>query len=471
MFMGMSGQQRQEMRVSPSLIQYTHILQLSGIELRDLIMQELEENPALNLDETPLCPACGDPLRRDGSCLRCSRGERLSEREAANLIEPEDPDESFDLLTLLADQRSLHEHLLEELGVLLDDADMPIAEFLVGELDDRGFLAMPLDMVARSLEVDESEVEHVLAALQSVGPIGLGARDLRECLLIQLRRWEDLGEGYPLVRRLVEDHLDDLGHGRYGQLARKLGVDSDEILAARDFIRSHLRPYPIAESIDLEPWERESGPGAVAPDVIVRPKEPEEGRSESDGYRIEVVESRRYHLSVNPMYDELAIEVSKDPAAARKQHISEEEGEVLQAQVRRAEAFLSHIRERRDTMHKVTQWVMQYQVAFLEKGPRYLRPLTRAEVAEALDLHESTISRATKDKYVMLPNRQVVPYATFFKAALSVHDVLREIIEGEDEPLSDAALAKLLTERGHKISRRTVTKYREQMGILASNLR
>lgn len=465
MFMGMSGEQRQEMRVSPSLIQYTQILQLSGIELRDLIMQELDENPALNLDETPLCPACGDPLRRDGSCYRCQRGERLAEREARELVEPEDPDEAFDVFSLLADQRSLHEHLLDELAMLLDAADMPIAEFLVGELDERGFLGMPVDMVAASLKVDEADVERVLAALQAVGPIGLGARDLRECLLIQLARWEAQGERFPLARRLIEAHLEDLGHGRYGQLARALDATHEEILAAREFIRGHLRPYPIAESIDLAPWERETGPGAVAPDVIVRPA------GDGTGYRIEIVESRRYHLSVNPLYDALALRVAEGGEAAKASHVTEAESEVLQAQVRRAEAFLSHIHERRQTMRKVTAYVLQRQLAYLESGPRQLAPLTRAEVAEALELHESTISRATKDKYVMLPNRQVVPFATFFKAALSVQDLLREIIDGEEKPLSDAELAERLAERGQPISRRTVTKYRKQMGILPSTLR
>jgi RNA polymerase sigma-54 factor len=465
MFMGMSGEQRQDMRVSPSLIQYTHILQLSGIELRDMIMQELEENPALRLDETALCPACGDPLRRDGSCYRCQRGERLAEREARELVEYEDPDDTFDLLTSLADQRSLHEHLLSELAMMLEAEDMPIGEFLVGELDERGFLGMPLDMVAASLKVDEARVERVLAVLQAVGPIGVGARDVRECLLIQLARWEDAGESFPLVRRLVSEHLDDLGHARYGQLSRTLGVSHDEILAAREFIRGHLRPYPIVESLDMEPWERETGPGAVAPDVIVR------AADDGEGYTIEVVDSRRYRLSVNPVYDQLAETIARDPEAVKREHMKAEEGELVQGQVRRAQAFLSHIRERRDTMVKVAAYVMERQAAFLKHGPRQLVPLTRAEVAEALDLHESTISRATKDKYVMLPNRQVLPFGHFFKAALSVKDLLREIVDLEPRPYTDSELADILAERGYPISRRTVTKYRLAMGILASNLR
>mgnify|MGYP000896952733 FL=1 len=463
MYLGMGGHQRQEMRISPSLIQYTQILQLSGPELRDIIMQELEENPALRLVERPICPACGDPLRPDGLCYRCRRGEHLERAEARSLIEADDPDEAYDALMAVPDQASLEEHLLFELGAVLNRDDMGIAEFLVGELNERGFLETPLDLVAQSLAVPLQQVEAVLEALQQVGPLGIGARSVTECLTIQLSRLEEQMGPLPLVRQLILEGLEDLAAGRYTQLARRFGVEQADVIEARNLIRDHLRPYPITEDIDLDIWERGSTMGVAAPDVIIRPGK------DGESFLIEVVESRRLQLSINPLYDDLASS-PQGPGQSRR-GLSAQEQRQIQEQVKRAQNFLGFVQERRNTLERVTVYVAARQASFLLEGPRGLCPLTRAEVAEALGLHESTISRATKDKFVMLPNHRVVPYGMFFQAALSAQDALRALVEGEPHPYTDSELADLLAAQGHPMSRRTVTKYRRHMGILPSHLR
>jgi RNA polymerase sigma-54 factor len=467
MGMGMGQGQRMDMRPSPSLIQFTEILQLSGTELQTVIEQAVAENPALELAELDLCRACGDPLLPDGSCLRCRRGEDLAGAAAGELFEPDSESEERDFITHIADQRNLHEHLLIELAVVLDPEDMPIAEYLVGELDDRGFLETPLDLAARSLDVPLERVEHVLAVLQSVGPLGLGARSVEECLRIQLDGWEEAGVTCPLARTLATGHLEALGRGQYSQLARQIGVSHDDIIVARDFIRTHLRPYPIADESAIGPWERqEEGTSFIAPDVVIRPST---GQAGEGGFVIEIIESRRYRLSINPIYRDLVGRI--ETGAATGPGLSAKEGAHIQAQVNQARQFLGHIHDRRETMRRVTAYVMTRQLDFLRHGPRHLLPLTRAEVAEALSLHESTVSRATAGKYVLLPSRQIVPYSTFFKAALSVQDVLRELVADEPRPLTDTELAQALADRGYPIARRTVAKYREQMGILPSSLR
>lgn len=459
MGMGMSGQQRQEMRISPSLIQYSHILQLSGAELRDLILQELDKNPALALEERALCPACGDPLTMGGRCLRCGRGEGLAEA-AARAQREADEEEPLEALLAIADQPSLQEHLLQELAAVLPASDLAIAEFLVGELDERGFLDVPLGLVASSLGIAESRVEAVLGALQHAGPLGVGARSVEECLSLQLERLEEVLGPQPLLRRLIAEHLSDLAAGRYAQLARQLQVTPDAILEARELIRAHLRPYPITETADLASWERARPAASAMPDVLIR-------GLPSGGYRIEVLESRRFQLSVNPLFQDLAV----GSRPRQEGGLSAGEQQRLQEQVRAAENFLGFIQDRRSTLERVTAYVIGRQSAFLREGPRQLQPLTRAEVAQALDLHESTISRATKDKYVMLPNRRVVPFSAFFQAALPVHEALRQLVDDEARPYTDTELAELLAAAGHPISRRTVTKYRLQLGILPSNLR
>lgn len=457
MGMGFGQEQRMNMRPSPSLIQFTEILQMTGLELHDLILQEVAENPALELEE--MDPAEGP--------------EELLQRqliESAQRALQEHDEEEFDVFRTVPDQRSLQEHLLMELAAVLPHEDLPVAEFLVGELDERGFLDTTVARVARSFELPEARVDRVLDALQAVGPLGLGARTVEECLRIQLDRWEEAGVHHPVARAIVTEHLEDLAQGRYSAIASALDVSYDEVIGGRDFIRSHLRPYPIAESTDIAPWQRQTGPGAVAPDVIVR-------YDAEDRIEIEVTDSRRHHLRLSPAYVRLVatLEPSKEPAEQPgpepAESLSAEERQHVATQLGRAQRFLSHIRERRVTMLRVATYVMRRQEAFLRRGPRELKPLTRAQVAEALDLHESTISRATAGKYVMLPNRQVVPYATFFKAALSAQDVLRELVEAEESPLTDAELVELMAERGYPLARRTVAKYRKQMGILPSTLR
>lgn len=461
MQMGMGFGQHMELRPSPSLIAFTEILQLSGLDLQQMILAAVAENPALELTEAEVCPACGDVLLPDGSCYRCRRGEDLASGAAQALVEVEE--DEGDLLARVADQRTIQEYLLVELATMLDETDLPIAEYLVGELDERGFLDEPLDLAAASLGVPLARVEAVLQALQSVGPLGIGARSVEECLQLQLDRWAEVGVDHPLARALVIHHLEDLARGKYGQLARALGVDHEAVLAARDFIRSHLRPYPIAERADLVPWDRQTGPGLIAPDVVVR-------LGPNDEVEVEIVESKRYGLALDPAYRELAarIESGSGPSPAE---LSARDRQHIQDHVGRARQFLTHIRERRATMRRVATYVMARQEAFLRHGPRHLVPLTRAEVAEALDLHESTVSRATAGKYVLLPSRHVVPFGTFFKVALSVHDVLREIIQHEPHALTDTELAEELQARGYGVARRTVAKYRDQMGILPSSLR
>jgi RNA polymerase sigma-54 factor len=461
MSMDLGYGQYMQLRPSPSLIQFTEILAMTSLDLEQLIHREVAENPALDLNEVDLCPACGDPLLGNGRCYRCGRGDDLARQARRELIEPED--EPLDALNRIADQRSLAEHLLVEAATALADEDLAIAEYLIGELNDRGFLETPLEDIAAALEVDVARVEAVLMVLQAVGPAGVGARSVQECLLLQLAQWEEVGVTQPLARQLVTSHLDDLAQGRYGQLARDLEVTYDDIIAARDFIRGHLRPYPVAERVDLALWEHEVGPGFVAPDVIVK-------TGKDGGFEVEIVESRRYVLSISPLYRQLVerLETGAPDAAVK---LSRRERQHIRAQVMRAREFLTHVQERRNTMARVAAYVMACQTAYLQHGPRHLVHLTRAEVAEALDLHESTVSRATAGKYVLLPSRQVVPFGHFFKAALSVQDVLRELVDNETEPLTDSQLADELSKRGFSVARRTVAKYRTQMGILPSSLR
>ncbi len=451
-------EQRFDQRPSPTLVTFTQILALSSYDLQQAIHLEISDNPALEIVENEYeCLRCGERLVV-GICPRC---DGLGDDDWQDFMRARQYDEDFDPFTLIASQMSLAEALMRELIAILEQEDYFIAEYLIGSLDDSGLLDTTTKEVAATLGVDEERVLQVLEMVQSVGPLGVGARNVRECLDIQLRRWEELGEAPEWVRPIIERFLVELGEGKYGYIASQLGIEYDEVIEARDFIRNHLRPFPIVDVPEAEHWRSVNDTPFVAPDIVI--VEQEEARGE---YEVIVVESRRTALQINPHYNELAEQISHADNA-----LNGNEADHVRSMVNRARAFTSHINERRRTMKRVAMYVVERQKEFLRHGWRELRPLTRAEVADALDLHESTVSRATADKYVMLPNGQVIAFAKFFQAALSVQDVLREIIVREAEPLTDAQLVEELKERGYFVARRTVAKYRNQMGILPSSLR
>lgn len=448
-----------EMRPSPGLINFARLLTLPAWELEQTIQEELQGNPALELTEPELCAVCGAPLV-DGVCYECLRRDtEMLDREERS--RQQEVDEEFDPLTLIASQVNLGEQLLHEVGTQIPEEDMPIARYLVGYLDDRGFLDCEPQVVAFTLNVSVEQVERVVKALQQAGPVGAAARNVKECLLLQLERLADVGSRNPLAEAIIRDHFEQLGLGQYHEIARALGVSSKEVLEARDFIRKHLRPFPVPDLVSAESWTSTTDVPYTAPDVIIheRPDEP-------NGFSVEVVQSRRSFLHVNPVYQRVAREIRKGNLAA-----SEHERQHVLEHLSRAQSFLAHLRERRETLQAVAEAVVARQIPFLKHGVRHLRPLTRAEIAEATGLHQSTVSRAVADKYVLLPDRKVIPFSAFFEPSRSVKDVLQEIVESEDAPLADAELAAELSKRGYRVARRTVAKYRKRMGILPSTMR
>ncbi len=453
MDMGMSMLPQQQMKVSPSLITLNSMLTLSAIELHQLVQTELSENPALEQAEVDegSCSVCHRPLI-SGICLFCAQEQSnyvMAERE--NLSGGQD--DELDPLLLIAAPVALYETLQQDLLVSLNADEYAIADFLLGSINERGYLDIELRDVAQTLQVDESAVEHVLKQLQELAPPGVGARDLLECLHIQIKRLEQAGISHPLVAEIVETYWSDLGNHRYSDIARVLKVTYDDIVAARDFIREYLRPYPL-QSIN----EGDDATAPLMPDVVIFQHE--------DRFVVEVVESRQYVLRVNAAYHTLT-----DIMSQERQALSDEERNHISTYVSRARVFLSHLRQRRDTIRRITEYLIEHQDGFLRQGIRHLQPLTRGEVAAVLGLHESTISRATANKYVQLPNRSIVPFSSFFRASLPVKDIMKELVDQETTALTDDQIVAILHERGIDIARRTVAKYRAQLGILPSHLR
>jgi RNA polymerase sigma-54 factor len=467
----------QQMRVSPTLIAVNYILALSSQELQELIKQEADENPAFDIVEHQTCSICGEQLR-NGVCVNCSRAAAQSTTSAdvsdefafGALGYRDEPyssglsggadDDDFDPVSLVASEPTFGERLMIDLRSALSPEDFPIAEYILGSLDDRGFLSCDIVTIADDLGLELSEAERVLKVVQRTGPPGIGARDPRECLLLQLDYVKsELGDEPMYVRDILTDYFIELGEHKYNLIAQRLGISLEEVEEAREFIKTNLTPYPVTNSPDeVATWGSQSKAQYVAPDVII---------CDVDGVMtVEVVESRRFFMRLNPLYHQMALDLRSKAGM-----FSEDDKKHIQQYVTRTKLFMSNIKQRRETMSKIANTLLLYQEDFLRHGVRHLKPLTRAQVAEATGLHESTVSRATAGKYIMLPNRQVVPFSDFFTASLSVKDIIKEIIEREGKPMADREIVARLKERGIRIARRTVAKYRSQLGILPSTLR
>jgi len=195
------------------------------------------------------------------------------------------------------------------------------------------------------------------------------------------------------------------------------------------------------------------------PDVII-------SQGEKESFDVEVIESKRFFLRITPLYQQLSANLEREP-----DRFTDDEKRHIKQYVSRAKLFIANINQRRQTLQKITEYIVEAQKEFLLSGIRFLKPLTRAAVAYHLGMHESTVSRATASKYVMLPSRKVIPFSDFFTASLSVMDVIKELIASETSPLTDQEIADELARRGIVIARRTVAKYREQLSILPSSLR
>jgi RNA polymerase sigma-54 factor len=466
----------QQARVSPTLIAVNHVLALSSQELHVLIKQEADENPALEIIEHQTCGVCGEVMS-NGLCLVCVRRNASDEGQNSgdefgfgSLGYRDDASEGgfsgvsdaddFDPVSLVASEPSVRERLLLDLRSALSSEDLLIAAYILGNLDDRGFVAASFEELASDLGADPEHVAKVLEQVQRLGPPGIAARDPRECLLLQLEHIvREGGAEPPHVRDILEHYFIELGEHKYNLIAQKLGITLDDVDQAREYIRGNLHPYPVMwADEDFATWGRPSRAQYVAPDVIIR---------EVDGeLEVEVVESRRFFMRLNPLYGQMAADLRTRQAAC-----SEDEKRHIQQYVARTKLFISNIKQRRETLKRIASALVEHQGDFLREGVRSLKPLTRAQIAEATSLHESTVSRATAGKYVMLPNRQVIPFSDFFTASLSVKDVIKEIIEKEGNPMADREIVSRLRERGIRIARRTVAKYRSQLGILPSTLR
>jgi RNA polymerase sigma-54 factor len=412
------GRQALELRPTAALVAYAQLLAVSFGEVERLVERELLVNPALEHPEPVPAPRLPGWLAGPA---------------------PREP----------ADEPGLLAQLACDARASLAAEDHPALDFLLGSIDDRGFLTVEPEVVARAVGAAVQRVHAVHALVRELGPLGFASRGVRECLDAQLDHVDAEPQLVALARRLVAASLADLAAGRYGVLARRLGVDRARVVAARDLIQSRLRPFPVFDA----PL-RGGHESPRVPEIVI-----ELHPDDSGELVVELAEERRFALRVSPAYDELRGSLDRhERTRAAEQATS-------------ARAFVRRLHERWSTIRRVVEYTVAYQRAFVLSGPAALRPLTRAAVADALGIHESTVSRAVAGRSVLLPCGRLVELKDFFCAALSTQEALRELIARETRPLSDDELAASLSAGGHRVARRTVAKYRGLLEIPPSTRR
>jgi RNA polymerase sigma-54 factor len=480
-----STQLRQELKINPRLYQAMDLLYMPLLDLQQHLKQELLNNPFLELvepeedeeEETTEAeqaaetvteePAQKDEIDWEEILLEgFDAGGRREEHEEKEYYEP-----------VTAQSRDLSDHLSEQIALLeLTPREAMLAEEFVGNVNDEGYLDCSVQEIvdginaeiARLTELPDSnadgkplpfytieEGEAMLARIQDLEPPGVGARDLRECLLLQLRQ-AGLEQSVPY--RLVRDCYDELINHRWSEISKRFGISQTDVQRAADEI-AKLDPKPglIYSS---------ANDNYITPDLVV---------DKIDGaYHIFLNDANLPRLKLSRAYQEIARD---------KKKFDGENKEFISNKLNSANWMIQAIEQRRQTMLKVMNYIVERQREFFEKGVQFLKPLTLREVAEVINMHESTVSRVTNEKYVQTP-RGVLPLKFFFSSGLSTsggEDVsargikaqIQKLVDEEDakHPLTDQAIVNILKDTGVQIARRTVAKYRDQLGVLSARMR
>jgi RNA polymerase sigma-54 factor len=472
----------QQLVMTPQLQQAIKLLQLSRLELQEMISQELQENPALEegvgeeseAGEEARPEAQGqtpDSMPEPVVNRELSAVDKIGTLDWQEYIDThsnsmhgsltaeatsEDGDTPPSWENSLTKKISLEDHLLWQLRLSkISEQEEKIGVYMIGNLNENGYLALSLEEVCKATESTPEQAEAVLRRLLFFDPVGVAARDLRECLLAQL---DNLELGHSIAARIVADHLNHLESKRYEKVARELDISVEEVAEAAHVIAS-LEPKPSRG------YEQEEV-RTVLPDVFVEKIGGE--------YVVYLNDDGVPRLRISSLYRRMAGQEGEEEEQARQ---------YLQEKVRAATWLIKSIQQRQQTLYRVTQSIFKFQLDFLDYGVSQLKPMVLRDVAEDIHMHESTVSRATANKYVHTP-QGLFELKFFFQSGIkggngedvaseTVKQKIRGIISIEDprKPFSDQHIAALLARDEIDIARRTVAKYREAMGILPSSKR
>jgi len=462
----------QQLIMTPQLQMAIKLLQLSRLELMDTIQQELEENPALEEmqevakeeqpDKESETESIDPPQEKEVTIEEKIRDEidwsnYINEYNSSGRIHFESERKDLPRFeTFAARKESLSEHLLWQLLLSSPtEEEKKIGSLIIGNLNKNGYLDVSLKEIIDMSNSSPEHVEQILSLMQTFDPIGVCARDLRECLLIQVKH---LGFDDNIVTDIITNHISNLENKNYKAIAKAQKASMEDIISAVNVIKG-LEPKPGRKFSDEEPIY-------INPDIFVY-------KYEKD-FVIVLNDDGMPKLRVNPFYKN---------AISRGERISDKTKDYIQDKMRAATWLIRSIHQRHKTIYKVMESILKFQQDFFEKGVAYLKPMVLRDISEDIGMHESTISRVTTNKYAHTPqgtfelkyffNSSIKSFHGEAIASASVQEKIRQLIANEDpkKPYSDRKITKILKESNINIARRTVAKYREVMGVLSSSKR
>jgi RNA polymerase sigma-54 factor len=440
------------------------LLALTGDELRQKLDAALASNPALELTEERRCSQCNRRLRGDGPCPICSLPRNSSKDEPIIFVSSRsdfhtgyqaqnEDDSSMEEWTAAVED--LPTFVLRQIAPDLPVEDRGIAAYILNSLDEDGLLRIPLIEIARYNHATLSRVQSVISLIQRAEPIGVGSSNPQEALLAQLNVLSETHPVPPHADRAIREGMQLLSRHAHAELGKLLGVPQEEAGEIAAFVVNNLNPYPARahwgdiHSCAPQPQTYEHA------DMIIRLLD----ETPDSPLVVEIISPYAGALRVNPLFRKALSQAPKEKL------------EHWQADLENAALLIKCLQQRDHTLVRLMKKLVVFQRCFILEGEAHLEPLTRAQMAEILEVHESTISRAVSGKTLQLPNKRIIPLSLMFDRSLPARTILKNIIAQEEKPLSDQQITELLEERGFSVARRTVAKYRAMEGILPARMR
>jgi len=448
------------------LAQTMSLLEMNNNELAEKIQKELANNPALDVVEDRRCPVCGKRMVNQ-FCSVCSSPRTLDTNDPIVFVSSrygsgngrsrrrQEEYERFEDFSV--DTEDLPFFVLNQIRIELEPDERPIAAAILHGLDENGLYPSPLVELAVLHHVPLSKIEHVRSLIQHSDPVGTASQTPQEALIIQAEVLREEGADIPpLTKRALEEGFQELSKLDTRGLSKRLGISQADTEKIIGFIGENLNPYPAHAHWGSHRNQTNDMPQRYQdPDIIIS-----QNRNDSDAQLIvQILWPIFGNLQINQFFKKI---VSKEESDNAKKLAEEHQKAML---------LIKCIAQRNHTLVQLMEKLVSSQRKYIIKGDRYLKPMTRASIAEELGVHESTISRAVSSKSVQLPSGKIIPISKFFDRSLQVRTVIKEMIANEAKPLSDTKIVSRLEEDGYNIARRTVAKYRSMEGILPAHMR
>jgi len=427
-------EQKQELVMTPQLQMAIELLQFSSQELQEYVDEELKDNPLLEKDTEDNKEKLDDRIENQYSSP--SYSSTVNSR-----------DDEYNYENFVSYQPNLLEYLENQLYQVLDDDEIEIGEYILGNLDQCGFLCESVTEISKNLDTSEDKVESVLERINYLEPIGVAAPNLQESLLIQL---DSLDTNTEIANEIVEEYFQLLVDQNYKEIIKKVDRDKEKVMRAIKVIKT-LNPRPAAS------FNEKHNTKYITPDIVIK--------NVNGEFVVVINEKASPVLRINPQYYKMM-----------QKNRGDDTHDFLKKKFKSALWLIKSIEQRRITVFRIANAIVKKQKEFLKNGVKYIKPMTMQDIADEIEMHESTVSRATSDKYIQTP-QGIYDFKFFFSSgvnnisSISIKAMIREYIEDEDKssPYSDQKLADELKEKeGMKLSRRTVAKYRNEMNIPSS---